>query len=85
MGQDGIDTDLPTQFELLCLNNILGKIFFSYVCLIIFVSHHYRNLSVFLEHSKYYFMLCDRHSSVRSASHAGTHSTYSLSLFSTLL
>jgi sphingolipid delta-4 desaturase len=29
MGQDGIDTDLPTQFELLCLNNILGKIFFS--------------------------------------------------------
>jgi len=29
MGQDGVDTDLPTQFELLCLNNILGKIFFS--------------------------------------------------------
>lgn len=31
MGQDGVDTDLPTQFELLCLNNILGKIFFSCV------------------------------------------------------
>lgn len=31
MGQDGVDTDLPTRFELLCLNNILGKIFFSCV------------------------------------------------------
>ena len=31
MGQDGVDTDLPTQFELLCLNNVLGKIFFTCV------------------------------------------------------
>jgi sphingolipid 4-desaturase/C4-monooxygenase len=31
MGQDGIDTDLPTQFELMCLNNVLGKVFFAYV------------------------------------------------------
>ncbi|KAG5635363.1 hypothetical protein H0H81_011538 [Sphagnurus paluster] len=29
MGQDGVDTDLPTRFELLCLNNVLGKIFFA--------------------------------------------------------
>jgi sphingolipid delta-4 desaturase len=41
MGQNGVDTDLPTQFELLCLNNVLGKIFFSYVLvwLLPFVSH----------------------------------------------
>lgn len=31
MGQDGIDTDLPTRLELLCLNNVLGKVFFAYV------------------------------------------------------
>ncbi|KAF5383073.1 hypothetical protein D9615_005064 [Tricholomella constricta] len=29
LGQDGIDTDLPTRFELLCLNNVLGKVFFA--------------------------------------------------------
>lgn len=29
MGEDGIDTDLPTHFELLCLNNVLGKVFFA--------------------------------------------------------
>ncbi|KAJ3508065.1 hypothetical protein NMY22_g16732 [Coprinellus aureogranulatus] len=28
-GQDGIDTDLPTQLELLLLNNVLGKVFFA--------------------------------------------------------
>lgn len=28
MGEDGIDTDLPTRIELLCLNNVLGKVFF---------------------------------------------------------
>ncbi|KAG6850033.1 hypothetical protein H0H93_002238 [Arthromyces matolae] len=33
MGQDGVDTDLPTRFELLCLNNVLGKVFFAYVSL----------------------------------------------------
>ena len=31
MGQDGIDTDLPTRIELLCLNNVLGKVFFACV------------------------------------------------------
>ncbi|KAI0360427.1 dihydroceramide delta-4-desaturase [Trametes cingulata] len=29
LGEDGIDTDLPTRFELLCLNNVLGKVFFA--------------------------------------------------------
>ncbi|KAF9003349.1 dihydroceramide delta(4)-desaturase [Cyathus striatus] len=29
MGQDGIDTDLPTRIELLLLNNVLGKVFFA--------------------------------------------------------
>ncbi|KAF8693821.1 hypothetical protein AX14_002274 [Amanita brunnescens Koide BX004] len=29
LGQDGIDTDLPTRFELLFLNNVLGKVFFA--------------------------------------------------------
>ncbi|KAJ7669281.1 dihydroceramide delta(4)-desaturase [Mycena polygramma] len=29
MGQDGIDTDLPTQLELILLNNVLGKVFFA--------------------------------------------------------
>lgn len=29
MGQDKIDTDLPTNFELICLNNVFGKVFFA--------------------------------------------------------
>ncbi|KAF8626693.1 hypothetical protein AX15_004729 [Amanita polypyramis BW_CC] len=29
LGQDGIDTDLPTRLELLLLNNVLGKVFFA--------------------------------------------------------
>ncbi|KAH8830021.1 dihydroceramide delta(4)-desaturase [Flagelloscypha sp. PMI_526] len=29
MGEDGVDTDLPTRLELLCLNNVLGKVFFA--------------------------------------------------------
>lgn len=28
MGEDGIDVDLPTRLELVCLNNVLGKVFF---------------------------------------------------------
>ena len=31
MGEDGIDTDLPTRLELLCLQNVAGKAFFWYV------------------------------------------------------
>lgn len=29
LGEDGIDTDLPTRLELLCLKNVLGKAFFA--------------------------------------------------------
>ncbi|OCB85064.1 dihydroceramide delta-desaturase [Sanghuangporus baumii] len=29
LGEDGVDTDLPTHPELLCLNNVLGKVFFA--------------------------------------------------------
>ncbi|KIP11901.1 hypothetical protein PHLGIDRAFT_99020 [Phlebiopsis gigantea 11061_1 CR5-6] len=29
MGEDGVDTDLPTRLELLVLNNVLGKVFFA--------------------------------------------------------
>ncbi|EIN08936.1 dihydroceramide delta(4)-desaturase [Punctularia strigosozonata HHB-11173 SS5] len=29
LGEDGIDTDLPTRLELLLLNNVLGKTFFA--------------------------------------------------------
>ncbi|KAH8116091.1 dihydroceramide delta-desaturase [Phellopilus nigrolimitatus] len=29
LGEDGIDTDLPSQLELICLNNVLGKTFFA--------------------------------------------------------
>ncbi|KAI0711432.1 dihydroceramide delta(4)-desaturase [Earliella scabrosa] len=29
LGEDGIDTDLPTRIELICLNNVLGKVFFA--------------------------------------------------------
>nr|GAT54808.1 dihydroceramide delta -desaturase [Mycena chlorophos] len=29
MGQDMVDTDLPTNLELLLLNNVLGKVFFA--------------------------------------------------------
>lgn len=35
LGQDGIDVDLPTRLELLCLNNVLGKTFFAYVTLLL--------------------------------------------------
>ncbi|PIL27729.1 hypothetical protein GSI_10882 [Ganoderma sinense ZZ0214-1] len=29
LGEDGIDTDLPTNIELILLNNVLGKVFFA--------------------------------------------------------
>ncbi|TRM65322.1 fatty acid desaturase-domain-containing protein [Schizophyllum amplum] len=29
LGEDGVDTDLPSRPELLCLNNVLGKVFFA--------------------------------------------------------
>jgi sphingolipid delta-4 desaturase len=29
LGEDGIDTDLPSRLELVCLNNVLGKTFFA--------------------------------------------------------
>jgi len=29
LGEDGIDTDLPTRLELVLLNNVFGKVFFA--------------------------------------------------------
>ncbi|KAK0192250.1 dihydroceramide delta-4-desaturase [Armillaria mellea] len=29
LGEDGVDTDLPSRIELVCLNNVLGKVFFA--------------------------------------------------------
>ncbi|KAN0061671.1 sphingolipid delta-4 desaturase [Thecaphora frezii] len=29
LGEDGVDTDLPTRLELVCLNNVFGKAFFA--------------------------------------------------------
>ena len=29
LGEDGIDTDLPTRLELILLNNVFGKVFFA--------------------------------------------------------
>jgi len=29
LGEDGIDTDLPTSLELILLNNVFGKVFFT--------------------------------------------------------
>lgn len=29
LGEDGVDTDMPTRFELWCLGNVLGKAFFA--------------------------------------------------------
>lgn len=31
LGEDGIDTDLPSRLELVCLNNVLGETFFMLV------------------------------------------------------
>src|ERR1700722_7724508 len=31
LGEDGIDTDMPSRLELLCLSNVLGKAFFACV------------------------------------------------------
>jgi hypothetical protein len=33
LGEDGIDTDLPSKLELICLKNVAGKAFFASVCL----------------------------------------------------
>ncbi|KIL57566.1 hypothetical protein M378DRAFT_1028675 [Amanita muscaria Koide BX008] len=44
LGQDGIDTDLPTRIELLLLNNVLGKIFF-YALRPTFVRVHWQTLT----------------------------------------
>jgi hypothetical protein len=39
LGEEGIDTDLPSRFEALVLNNVAGKTFFAYACLFYFASN----------------------------------------------
>lgn len=29
LGEESVDTDLPTKLELMCLKNVLGKAFFA--------------------------------------------------------
>lgn len=51
LGEDGIDVDLPTHLELLCLNNVLGKTFFAYVILTLY----HTDASPLEALSKYFF------------------------------
>jgi len=70
MGQDGVDTDLPTRIELLCLNNVLGKVFFAWVLFIIALSSISQHDPV--AHSRSFSMPSGQHSFALNASHAGT-------------
>ncbi|KAG5353422.1 hypothetical protein C0989_006936 [Termitomyces sp. Mn162] len=81
LGQDGIDTDLPTRLELLCLNNVLGKVFFAYVPL----PSPLPPLTPSPALSKSSSTLSAPASSAPSASQNGTSSTSSSSSSSTTL
>jgi len=81
MGQDGIDTDLPTRFELFVLNNVLGKVFFAYVSVyfgVVFL------LTPFSEHFKSYSMLSDLLLFALNVLRVGIFSTSPFKSFSTM-
>jgi sphingolipid delta-4 desaturase len=47
LGEDGIDTDLPSRLELLCLNNVLGKTFFACAPLLLHHLQSHQSYSTF--------------------------------------
>ncbi|MBF3371938.1 fatty acid desaturase, partial [Leptospira interrogans] len=71
LGEDGVDTDLPTAFELACLNNVLGKTFFWYDLRYLPMYMLIYNPALF----KYCFMPSDQASSAHRSSQDGTSST----------
>ncbi|WFD44011.1 hypothetical protein MPSI1_002676 [Malassezia psittaci] len=72
LGEDGIDTDIPTRLEVYCLNNVLGKAFFATFQLAFYAlrpgfiraqklsNWHVLNLSVQLVFDAALFELCQR-------------------------